>query len=334
MRPIFITLALLFLLSACKQELVSESAIGGRITYNGESYNLKASRADYLGNFYQQTNSTHTIRFYAYASTINYTESNRSGGGAIIALEFNTPTDTIMPGIYQVDTQHSHETLSKDSSYLLILPQKLSNDTIFTSIADGYIMVETDPLGLKYTFKVRDHKGDSITGSYAGPVTYTRMIDGDSVGFLQIDTISYNLQHGNMIKWGPLFTETLNYYELYFYSTDLRLTDAGKIIKGLAFVVGIHTADAEEIPDGVYPVDRLFTKNTTLAGSKYGNATWGTYWNTFSNGKVLSRAFITQDSVEIVRRGDGYHIRFQLKDQTGKVLSGTYQSNFKITDMR
>jgi hypothetical protein len=187
-------------------------------------------------------------------------------------------------------------------------------------------------IGRTFSFAFATIGGDSITGRYEGPQVTSYDIDGDSVGYMDIDTMHVSLQESKMLAWGNLFSPDLYYYEMELLPTELRYSDDGKFKHGLVLSIGFHSDSAEQPSDGTYPIASTAENNTVFYGHKDKNVAWGTYWQLFVNGTTKSRANVLKDSLTIKWDEDILTLTINLKDQLNNNIKGQYKAKTEIID--
>ncbi|MDR1543538.1 MAG: hypothetical protein LBS50_03825 [Prevotellaceae bacterium] len=312
---------------SCKK--IEKTAVsGGKIVYKSENLPLKNARCENFGA--EQESGLKTLHLFFHSSTITMNEDETKGTGTILALEIISLSDTLQNSVYQISENFEDKTISKENSYLTIISKE---DTITISLSDGYFNIENDnELSKKFSFHFISENGDSISGNFRGAVSYNLLYDMPQVAVFQIDTVNYAIQKGNMFRWGKILDKNLFYYEILFYSTNLRRTDAGKIKSGFELVLGMHSLSSDYPQNGVYLVSRTYENNTLLGGEKIGNANWGTLWNFYTNGSASKRSIVVSGDVNFERDGDNFKISLNLKDMENNTITGEYDGELKITD--
>lgn len=291
---------------------------GGWFDLGTERYTLASAR---VGNMGADEKGLRRMELSAFASTITANGITMSGTGAVLLFNLYSATDSLEDGVYDIEALVAIG--SCDTARLTIYP-KSGGDTLRYDMSGGFLQVTSLEWGKQLDWHMMATTGDSLVGRYTGQVFYNKHFDADTVGYLAIDTLKIALQQANVVQWGEFFTDNLYYYEYYFYSTDMRHTDAGKFYSGTMFVLGLHSASADGPTDGVYPVSKEYADQTTYYGNKSGSSFWGTYWSRFANGNSQSRGNIAKDSVTVQRDGSNYKFNFQLRDQLGNVVTGNY----------
>jgi hypothetical protein len=209
-----------------------------------------------------------------------------------------------------------------DDSYLQISTKE---DTLTVAISGGYMIVKNDSeLNKRFEFYFVCENGDSITGHFAGAVRYNLLYDQPAVAQISVGDIDYQIQKGDFVCWGKLLDNSLYYYEIYFYSTDLRYTDAGKVKSGFVLILGMHSTKADFPLNGTYQVSRNYENNTLLWGTKIGSGRWGTYWNLYRNASSIASSSIHAGNISFERTGDKFRIILNLKDQNRNSITNDY----------
>ncbi len=314
------------LMASCHPTPITTSS-GGAFTYLGERYNIKQARFEYMG--IAPEHNVPVVLLQLSSSTLTVNESTLSGYGALLNLVLLVDSaHASMQGDFLVSNSWQTMTVLADSSAMIYYTQD-KKDTLYTPIGGGYLTIAPIALGKQFDLHLANLAGDSILGSYHGETYYNSSIDGDSVGYMRIDTLNYALQQGNLYHWGELFAPGIYYYEYYLYSTNMRRTDKGKYSYGCYLVLGVQSNNATLPLNGTYAVSRFYESETLLYGHKSGNMNWGTFWQTYNKGSVSGRATILNDSIELNYQPDGKClIKIDLKDQMGNKVSGEYLGNF------
>jgi hypothetical protein len=250
-----------------------------------------------------------------------------SGYGAVIDARFVSATkDFEVGGVYKLES---------DSSYLIVYPEipkgdTTYHDTLYYHIASGELKVDTADGYRTFNFGIFTVDGDSITGSYLGEYIYNYVLDQRGYGELAFDTISCQLAMPMMMNWGHLFSESSNYFEFTFYSTDSRFADAGKIKSGVQFVVGVHDVQEEHPIAGDYLVSvRADDAPSIYYGHKLKNTAWGTYWQMFYNSSAVGKANVVEGSAEIISIDESsLNMTFTFIDQLGNEVVGYYEGPY------
>lgn len=318
--------AVIFCFFSCKKiEKVTVS--GGKIVYQGENLPIKNARCENFGTV--ESAEFKTLRLFFHSPTIKMNEDATSGTGTIFALEIRSLSDTLQNSVYQISENFENKTIAAENSYLKIISKE---DTVTVKISNGYLNIENDgELGKKFDFHFISKNGDSISGNFRGTVLYNVLHDMPQVAVFQVDTVEYAIQKGNMIHWGKLLDKSLFYHEFYFYSTNLRRTDAGKIKSGFELVLGIHSLSENYQQNGVYTVVRTYEANTLLNGTKVGTANWGTLWNIYSNGSASKHSIIISGEAAFEHNGENFKIMLNLKDADRNTITGEY--NGKLNEI-
>lgn len=308
-----------FCLFACGEPVEKKHVSGGWLNIGSERITLSSAR---VGNMGADAQELRRLELSLCASTIAQNGISTTGSGAVLFFNLYSATDSLEDGIYNFEEMATEAVC--DSATLIIYP-KSQGDTVIHRVTSGFVQVASQEWGKQIDWHMLTATGDSLVGRYTGQVFYNKHFDADTVGTLAIDTLKIALQRANVVYWGEFFQEGINYYEYYFYSTDMRHTDVGKIYSGTMFVLGVHSTSPDGPSDGVYPVSKEFENQTIYYGNKRGTSFWGTYWVRYANGNSQSRGNISKDSVRISRHGDVYRFDFQLKDQMGNIVDGTYE---------
>lgn len=297
---------------------------GGSLTYNGTSYALKSAR---LRHYLDNTTTENRLQLVLCSPTMSFANGNLSGYGDLLCITIATELSDLLPQTYEVSTG---SIIASESYWLRISTDK--TDTTKTDLSTGSLKFSNTDNGQKFDFTF--FEDIPLQGFYEGTVTYNNDIDGVQVGTVVMGDSIIPLQKGDLMFWGPIFAEQLNYYEFYFYSCNLRHDDSGAINQGLMFVVGLHSEDATAPAEGTYPISRKNEHQTALYGHKSGNANWGTYWVHYRSASAQQKAFVMRDSVAFSRDGDSYKFTFQCTDQLDNLITGTYNGDFNLIDIR
>jgi len=314
--------------AACKK-VPKPPQSGGKIVYKDESYALKNARCSNFGDEYSV--GLNTLDLYFASNSINMSEDGISGTGTILALAMFSLSDTLPEGIYYVENSMGKKNILSDISYLQISSKE---DTLTVAISGGYMIVENDlELNKRFEFHFVAANGDSITGNYAGAVRYNLLYDQPTVAQISVDTVEYQIQKGDFVRWGKLLDNSLYYYEIYFYSADLRRTDAGKIKSGFVLILGINSTSADFPPNGTYSVSKKYEDNTLFWGAKIGEGKWGTYWNLYKNGSSSASSNVYAGDISFERTDNNFKIILNLKDHNQALITGEYDNELKIKNI-
>jgi len=325
MKKNILFLILIVCFSACKK-VEQQAQSGGKIVYNGENYGLKNARCSNFGD--ENGVSLNTMNLYFASNSITMNEDGISGTGTILALSTFSFSDTLPEGKYYVENSVGEKNIFSDDSYLQI---RTKEDTLTVAISGGYVEVKNHlKLGKSFEFHFVCENGDSITGHFAGAVRYNLLFDQPAVAQIRVDTIDYQIQKGDFVRWGKLLDNSLYYYEIYFYSVDLRRTDAGKIKSGFALILGIHSTSVDFPPNGAYQVSRIYENNTLLWGTKIGSGRWGTYWNFYRNASSADTSNILTGDISFERTGNNFKIILNITDEKRNLITGEYNYELRV----
>ena len=313
---------------ACKK-VEKPAQSGGKIIYKAENYGLKNARCSNFGD--ENFVGLNTMQLFFASSSVNMSEDGISGTGTILALATFSLSDTLAEGIYNVENFTSEKNILQDSSYLKIVTKE---DTITIAISGGYMVVKNDlALNKNFEFHFVDAKGDSITGNFAGAVKYNLLYDQPTVAQISVDNVYYQIQKGDFVHWGKMLNNSLFYYEIYLYSSDLRRTDTGKIKSGFVLILGIHSVSDTYPLNGTYQVSKHYENNTLLCGTKISNGRWGTYWNVYKNASSTANSNIISGDISFEKTENNFKIIFNLKDQNNNMITGEYNNEMNILDI-
>lgn len=335
----FVWLSLFLLLSSCKDK---EDIY--YINYKERAFEITSARVLRDGKI--DGTDIQTIKLYLHTDKISFDVAEEKGSGASLKLELCVDSSDIKVGYYDVSDQKLNFTIvpgkkTEDGIYSgsyfkQMYASKIKKDTSIVCIKSGSLEIgETDNENKNDFFvHLLTERGDSISGHFKGTHSYINNVDGRAVGEVCIGDSVFLLQRGDMMLWGDIFVEGINYYELFFYSTNLRTTELGKFQKGLVFVLGLSSKNEEEPADGTYSLSRSISDKTAWTGRKNDNIDWGCYWYNYITGTTIEKAFITKDNVTLQKNGSIYDVTFQCVDQLGDTIKGYYSSDFKRIDLR
>ena len=328
MKNILFISLIIMCFSACKK-VEPQAQSGGKIVYNGENYGLKNVRCSNFGD--ENGVGLNTMNLYFASNSISMNEDGISGTGTILALATFSFSDTLPEGIYYIENSIGEKNIFLDDSYLQI---RTKEDTLTIAISGGYMEVKNDAeLNKRFEFHFVAENGDSVTGNFAGAVRYNLLYDQPAVAQIRVDTIDYDIQKGDFMCWGKLLDNSFYYYEIYFYSADLRYTDAGKIKSGFVLIIGMHSTKADFPQNGTYQVSRNYENNTLLWGTKIGQGKWGTYWNLYQNGSSSTNANVLSGEISFEKLEDNFKIILNLKDQNQNLIVGEYDYKLNIREL-
>lgn len=301
------------LVVGCKKE--PTTATGGSLQYDGQNYPIKSVRQ----RCYIDTLSGQQRIEVAFCSPkMSFADGKMVGTGALVVLTMACDSDHLVVGQYDI----------LPDSYAIIIADDKS-DTICHTIDGGSLEVSSTENGRQYAFAA-----GSITGSYTGTCTYNYDIDGAPCGQITINDSIVPLQEGDLLLWGPIFDDNLHYYEFYFYSCNLRHTDAGAIKQGIAFVVGLHSANTDAPANGTYPIGSANLDQTAMYGHRSGNNSWGTYWTNYLTASTQTKANVLTGNIAITSENGKYTFTFDCADQLGNKITGTHSGTFRTCDVR
>jgi len=306
-----------------------EAQSGGNILYKAENYSLKKARCSNFGD--ENAVGFNTMQLFFASNSISMNEDDISGTGTVLAMATFSLSDTLQEGIYNVENFAGEKNILRDSSYLQICTKE---DTVTVVISGGYMVVKNDlQLNKRFEFHFVTANGDSVTGNFGGAVKYNLLYNQPIVAQITVDTVDYQIQKGDFMRWGNILSSSLFYYEIYLYSADLRRTDDGKIKSGFALILGIHSTSADFPPNGVYQVSKNYEDNTLLWGTKIANGKWGTYWNLYQNGSSTASSNIQAGEISLQRDGNNFKIILNLKYQSTNTITGEYDNELNINDL-
>ncbi len=314
-RYIVPTLLLTISLFACKKQAATFVS-NGSLQFDGAAYTLKTARQH---TYIDSASGEQRIDLAFCTPKMTFTDGRMSGTGALTIITVACDTAQLRQGEYGI-LPESRITIVSDNK----------TDTTITAIGQGTLTVETTEHGHRYTFKT-----DLLEGQYEGTHTHFYDIDGAPIGTLLIGDSIVPLQRGDLLLWGPIFADNVNYYEFYFYSCNLRYSDAGAIKQGIAFVVGLHTANPDTPTDGNYAISSENKANSALYGHKSGNNSWGTYRTTYQSASAQAKANILTGNIALQRGSDStYTFDFDCTDQLKTQITGHYSGDFRLFDVR
>jgi len=305
---------LLLLLVGCKknEEVVSQ----GSFSLDGTSYSITAVRVDHVD--------------YANADFSDFIlKASFTGYQGKVCFYMSAPDNDFIPG-------QTYTTLFADSLSRIVVLSREGDTTQIVDISGATLKVDTiaDETAagknyLQYAFTLVTDGHGTVEGSFIGQHTVNYTVDQPSYGNLFFDTIACGLARPSLYGWGHMFSDKTNYFELKFFSSAARFSDNGKIKQGVQFVVGLHSFQELYPAMGSYPVSLIAEEQTTYFGHKEGNAMWGTYWQTFYSSSVVGKANILADTLHVVRcTSDSITLQFNLKDQLGNRVQGTYDGRY------
>lgn len=300
----------------------------GSFTYNEVSSSLNKAR---LHRYVDSVSDGIHLQLALCSPNMTMTNGVLGGYGSLLMMTIQTDSTALSSGTYTVSDADVAETVHSSESYLLTISED-KKDTVIQYITSGSLDVSTTEQGQKYLFNFNIN--GPLNGFYEGTYTYFNDVDGEQVGTLFLGDLEVPLQRGDLMLWGSIFEPDLNYFEYYFYSTDLRYTDAGAISKGFMFVIGLQSAGEQAPIDGLYPVSRKNENQTALYGHKSGSINWGTYWINYITASATERAFVLKDSIFVSSSNAVYAFEFHCTDQLSNKITGSYNSDFNVIDIR
>ena len=312
---IFTVILLIISLFACKKTKAT-FVNNGSLQFDSTTYTLKTARQH---TYIDTTSGEHRIDLALCTPKMTYTDGRMSGTGALVIITVACDTAQLRPDTYDLCAESRITVISDDKT-----------DTTTAAIGQGTLTVEASEHGQRYTIKT-----DRLKGSYEGTCTHFYDIDGTPIGTLIVGDSVVSLQRGDLLLWGPIFAAEINYYEFYFYSCNLRYSDAGAIKQGTVFVVGLHAATPDAPPDGDYPISTENRANTALYGHKSGNGSWGTYRNTYQSASAQAKANVLSGTIAVKHTNNGtYTFNFDCTDQLKTTITGNYTGDFRQIEVK
>lgn len=314
------------------------------LKYKDQSFEITSARVLRDGRL--EGTDLQTIKLYLYTEKISFDVTEEKGSGASLKMELCLDTSDIKAGVYDVINQNVNFAMlpgekNDEGKYLgsyfkQMYSSQIKKDTSVVCIKSGYLTIgETDDENRnEFVVRLLTERGDSLSGTFKGVHSYINNVDGRKVGEISIGDSIFALQRGDMMLWGDKFAEGINYYELFFYSTNMRTTESGKFQKGLVLVLGLNSKNTDEPADGTYPLSRGIADQTAWTGRKDNNIDWGCYWYNYITGTTVTKAFINKNSISLKKNANKYDITFQCVDQLGDTIKGYYSSDFKRIDLR
>lgn len=314
------------------------------INYKNQPFEITAARVLHDGK--NDQSNLRTLKLYLYTEKISFDVEEEKGTGASLKLELFLDSSVIKDGVYDVLEEErifSIKQGEKDdvgkitgSYFKQMYSSKIKKDTSIVCVKSGSLVIGKPDHEDRNDFTIRllTEQGDSISGKFKGSHSYINNVDGTAVGEVLIGDSVFSLQRGDMMLWGDIFVEGINYYELFFYSTNMRTTELGKYQKGLVLVLGLSSKNEEEPADGTYVLSRSISDKTAWTGRKENNIDWGCYWYNYITGTIVEKAFINKNSISLQKNGNKYDVTFQCIDQLGDTIKGFYSSDFKRIDLR
>ncbi len=314
------------------------------LKYKKQQFEITAARV--LRTRSVEKTNLQSIKLYLHTKDITFNVEEERGQGAVLKLELNLDSSDIKAGHYDVLDEPINFAITPgakndEGKYLgsyfkQMYASKIKKDTSVVLVRSGSLEITPVDAEYKNDFFVRltTEHGDSISGHFKGAHAFVNNVDGAKVGEVCIGDSVFALQRGDMMLWGDIFAEGINYYELFFYSTDMRASEVGKFQKGLVLVLGLNSSNATEPSDGKYPLSRSVADHTAWTGRKNENIDWGCYWYNYITGTIVEKSFINKNSISLQKNGDKYDVTFECIDQLGDTISGYYSSDFKQIDLR
>ncbi len=311
----FLIFALIVILTSCEKE--REFVSSGSLQYNGQNYTLKTVR----NHFYIDSITSEKRTNIAFCTPkMSFTDGKMNGTGALVMLTIASDSSKLCGNVHEI-LETSYATIISDDK----------TDTTTIALTSGTVKIEKTEHGLRYEFTVNN---GALNGNYEGePITFYD-IDGEQIGELQIGDSIVPLQRGDLMLWGPIFAENLNYYEFYFYSCNLRYTDKGAIQQGLALIVGLHSDNNDAPTNGTYPIGSNVLNQTALYGHKINNKDWGTYWLDYRSTTAQAKTNVLSENISLTHENNIYNFQFDCIDQHGNKITGNYTGDFRVFDVR
>lgn len=329
----------MLLLASCKEEQELYY-----IHYQSQGFEVASVRV--LHNYNDRAKGLHGLKCYLHTKDITFSVEDEKGQGASLCLELCIDSADVKAGNYVVSTDSVKYSIVPGSrnadgrvmgSYFKqMYNSKIKRDTSIVLVQHGSLTIGEPNADNhnEYVIRLVTSDGDSIAGRFKGAHTYVNNVDGHQVGEVMIGDSLFALQRGEMMLWGDIYEKGVNYYELFFYSTNLRTSEVGKFQKGLVLVLGLSSKGETEPLDGEYPLSRSIKDQTAWTGRKDGNIDWGCYWYNYVTSTIVEKAFINRNGITFQKNGNKYDVTFHCLDQLGDTIKGSYSGTFKRIDLR
>lgn len=320
MRKVIFVLTVLCAFFGCKKK---DSVLKphGSFTYDESSYGVNSIRIDHVA--YNESDD-YVLKFTAFPSGMTVSQTSHSGHGTYIELFLEAPDNELRPG-------GEYTKMAKDSVSRLISVSESGDTAWMVNISSARVSVSAAENDFtQYDFTLTDETGKNISGSFVGKPVLNYSVDQPAFGELRFDTIECYLAKPSLYKWGSMFAENVNYYELKFCSTDARFNDNGKLTDGIMFVVGFHSVNSDFPVAGTYNISTVADDMTLYFGQKVGNANWGTYWIVFSSGSQKGKANILSGTLNLnTFTNEEVDASFNMTDQLKNTVEGYFDGPYR-----
>ena len=149
--------------------------------------------------------------------------------GASLKLELFLDSSDIKDGVYDVLEEERIFSIKQGekndvgkitgSYFKQMYSSKIKKDTSIVCIKSGSLVIGKPDHEDRNDFTIRllTEQGDSISGNFKGIHSYINNVDGTAVGEVLIGDSIFSLQRGDMMLWGDIFVDGINYYERDFF---------------------------------------------------------------------------------------------------------------------
>lgn len=240
---------------------------------------------------------------------------------------------------YRYATTYGMSTLSPDKTFCIT---KENGKTTRTEFSDG--TVEVSKSGLQYTIKInlKTTDGEEFSATYEGHLDFENKASEDS----GLPAIGKDLTGLEFIKGlAKYYTNTDEADEcvVHLYDVEPKISYGSDYLLGaghmLAIDLNVAVSDDMVIPEGTYTASESATPGTFTIGytEKFMDTVlaMGTYCEEgYDDSYDISYGMVNGGTVKVEKSGSGYKFTVDLTTDTGHKITGTFDGEISMTDIR
>lgn len=212
-----------------------------------------------------------------------------------------------------------------------------------TTFKDGKVTVEKSGLQYTITAEMTTTDDKDFKATYIGYLTFTN----ESESIPGLPRTDCDLTELNFIKGIAKYYSYNDRFDnciVHLYDVEPRISGSSDFLfsEGHMLCLDLTTAISEEmvLDEGTYKVSASIGKDPLTFGKGYeyefmGSAlAMGTYIEKMDSNLDSAYGFISEGEVTISRNGTAYSITAKLKDDKGYSISGTFEGEIQMIDIR